>query len=69
MPQSYKTKTGPKARGEDPTTAERVQSRLYPADMARIDALVQAGYGANRSEVIRRSIEETARWTLPRGGR
>jgi hypothetical protein len=67
MPQSYKTKTGPKAKGEDPTNAGRYQIRLYPADIERIDQLVQAGYGANRSEVIRRSIDETAKWSLPSG--
>jgi hypothetical protein len=64
MPRDYKTKTGPKAKGEDQTVASRYQIRLYPADIERIDQLVQAGYGANRSEVIRRSIEETAKWTL-----
>jgi hypothetical protein len=68
MPQSYKTKTGPKAKDEEgrplgPHTG-RYQIRLYPADIERIDRLVQAGYGANRSEVIRRAIDETAKWTL-----
>lgn len=66
MHRTYKTKTGPKAKGEPIDHANRVQIRLYPSELKRIDQLVAAGYGANRSEVIRRSIEETAQWTLPR---
>lgn len=53
---------GRRAQGDDRPLAKRIQIRLYPDDLARIDALVKAGYGENRSEVIRRSIEETARW-------
>ena len=41
-----------------------MQIRLYPDDLAKIDALIEAGYAENRSEVIRRSIGETFKWTL-----
>jgi hypothetical protein len=72
MPKVYKTKTGPKAKGEDQTHASRYRgplwARLYPIDIERIDQLVLAGYGGEpsgpRSEGIRRSIAETAKLTL-----
>ena len=44
-----------------------VSFRLSEEDLERLDALVAAGYGKNRTEVLRRSIEETAKWTLPKG--
>ena len=57
-------KRGRRENTDDSPRAQRVQIRLYPADLARIDDLVAAGYGENRSEVIRRSIDETHRWTI-----
>ena len=42
-----------------------VAFRLYPEDLARLDALVSSGYAANRTEVVRRSIAKTVKWTLP----
>ena len=49
---------------DDSPRAQRIQIRLYPADLAKIDDLVAAGYGENRSEVLRRSLAETHKWTL-----
>jgi len=59
-----RSKRGKSGQGEDRPESKRVQIRLYPEDLERIDALIAAGYGANRSEVIRRSIAETHKWTL-----
>ena len=64
-----KSKSGPRSKAELATgkpESKLVKFRLYPEDLARIDELVAAGYGANRTEVVRRSIAETAKWTLPR---
>ena len=64
-----KSKPGPRGKSETKTETPEsrlVAFRLYPEDLARLDALVAAGYAANRTEVIRRSIAETAQWTLPR---
>lgn len=61
-----RSKRGRASEGEDRPESQRIQIRLYPEDLERIDALIAAGYGANRSEVIRRSIAETAKWTLSR---
>ena len=64
-----KSKPGPrrKADVESGTTASKmVTFRLYAEDLERLDALIAAGYATNRTEVVRRSIAETARWTLPR---
>jgi hypothetical protein len=47
-------------------SSQLVSFRLYPEDLERLDALVIAGYAANRTEALRHSIAETARWTLPR---
>ncbi len=58
------TKRGRRQNRDDSPRTERVQIRLYPDDLARIDALVVAGYGTNRSKVIRRSIAETHKWTI-----
>jgi hypothetical protein len=60
----------PRAKTRRTPAATGVPSgpRLYPADIERIDQLVQAGYGGAPSgpcrEVIRRAIDETARWTV-----
>ena len=59
-------KRGKRAAGDDRPLAQRIQIRLYPDDLERVDALIAAGYGENRSEVIRRSLAETAKWTLER---
>ena len=57
-------KRGKRPAGDDSPLAERIQIRLYPDDIKRIDELIAAGYGDNRSDVIRRSLSETHRWTL-----
>lgn len=64
-----KSKPGPRSKAELETgkaESKLVSFRLYPEDLTRIDALVAAGYGANRTEVVRRSLAETAKWTLRR---
>ena len=64
-----KSKPGPRSKAELATgkpASKVVAFRLYPEDLARLDALVVAGYAANRTEVVRRSIAETAKWSLPR---
>jgi hypothetical protein len=64
-----KSKPGPRRKAAlpaEPSESKLVTFRLYPEDLTRIDALVAAGYGANRTEVVRRSLAETAKWTLPR---
>jgi hypothetical protein len=64
-----KSKPGPRRKAEvitGKTESKLVAFRLYPEDLMRIDALVATGYGANRTEVVRRSLAETAKWTLPR---
>jgi len=40
-----------------------VSFRLFPEDIERLDELVASGYAANRTEVIRRSIAESHKWT------
>ena len=63
-----KSKPGPRRKAKLTTgkqASKLVSFRLYPEDLMRLDELVAAGYGANRSEVVRRSIAETAAWTLP----
>jgi|GEM_PF-6708720 len=57
-------KRGRRENQDDSARSQRVQIRLYPDDLARIDALIEAGYAENRSEAIRRSIGETFKWTL-----
>ena len=62
-----KSKPGPRSNAEQKSgkpESKVVSFRLYPEDLARIDELVESGYGANRTEVMRRSIAETAKWTL-----
>ena len=64
-----KSKPGPRSHAERESgkpESKVVAFRLYPEDLARLDALVASGYAANRTEVVRRSIAETAEWTLPR---
>ena len=64
-----KSKPGPRTQNQSSagnSASKTVAFRLYPEDLARLDALVAAGYAANRTEAIRRSIAETALWTLPR---
>jgi hypothetical protein len=64
-----KSKPGPRSKAELATgklESKVVAFRLYPEDLAHLDALVASGYAANRTEVVRRSIAETAKWTLPR---
>ena len=64
-----KSKPGPRRKTDvnTGTTASKLVSfRLYAEDLERLDALVAAGYATNCTEVVRRSIAETARWTLPR---
>ena len=64
-----KSRPGPRRKSEmktDTTESKLVSFRLYPEDLERLDALIADGYAANRTEVVRRSIAETARWTLPR---
>lgn len=58
-----KTKPGPKG---DKPASRAIKIRLYPEDIERLDALIAAGYGANRTEVMRRSLSETAKWELKR---
>ena len=63
-----KSKPGPRSKAEQKSgkpESKVVAFRLYPEDLARLDALVSSGYAANRTEVVRRSIAETAKWTLP----
>jgi len=50
---------GRPAKGKSGVQTKRVQIRLRPEDDQMIDELIAAGYATNRSEVIRRSIEET----------
>lgn len=64
-----KSKPGPRSKAElkrGKPDSKAVAFRLYPEDLARLDALVANGYAANRTEVVRRAIAETAVWTLPR---
>ena len=64
-----KSKPGPRNKTDisaGKSASKLVAFRLYPEDLERLDALVAAGYAANRTEVLRRSIAETARWTLLR---
>ena len=64
-----KSKPGPRSQADmktGMTESKLVAFRLYPEDLDRLDALVAAGYAANRTEVVRRSIAETAQWTLRR---
>ena len=64
-----KSKPGPRSaedRQAGRPESKLVAFRLYPEDLERLDALVADGYAANRSEVLRRSLAETALWTLPR---
>ena len=64
-----KSKSGPRSKAELVTgkpASKLVAFRLYPEDLTHLDELVAAGYGANRTEVVRRSIAETAKWTLSR---
>ena len=64
-----KSKPGPRSKAELATgkpASKLVSFRLYPEELTQIDELVAAGYGANRTEVVRRSIAETAKWTLRR---
>lgn len=49
----------PRGPGKGPK-ARRFQVRLYPKDLNRLKHLIAAGYGRNRSEVIRRLIEEAS---------
>jgi len=63
-----KSKPGPRNKTDiiaGKSESKLVAFRLYPEDLERLDALVAAGYAANRTEVFRRSIAETALWTLP----
>lgn len=63
-----KSKPGPRKQSDVQTgkpPSQLVSFRLYPDDLERLDALVAAGYGTNRTEVLRRSLAETAKWTLP----
>ncbi len=65
-----KSKPGPRPTADSKaakSASQLVAFRLYPEDVARLDALVAAGYAANRTEALRRSVAETALWTLPRG--
>ena len=57
-------KRGRRESTDDSPRTERVQIRLYPDDIEAIDALIETGYAENRSEVIRRSIGETFKWTI-----
>ena len=64
-----KSKPGPRSADDkkmDKPSSQLMSFRLYPEDLERLDALVAAGYATNRTEVLRRSIAETALWTLPR---
>ena len=64
-----KSKPGPRSKSEHQAgkqPSKLMAFRLYPEDLKRLDALVAAGYGSNRTEVLRRSIAESAQWTLPR---
>lgn len=64
-----KSKPGPRNQADilaGKSASKLVAFRLYPEDLARLDALVATGYAANRTEALRRSIAETAHWTLPR---
>ena len=64
-----KSKPGPRKPAEvraGKSASKLVAFRLYPEDLARLDALVATGYAANRTEALRRSIAETSHWTLPR---
>lgn len=64
-----KSKPGPRRKTDvesGATASKMVAFRLYAEDLERLDALIAAGYATNRTEVVRRSIAETARWTLPR---
>lgn len=38
--------------------AKRITFRFYPDELAAIDALVEAGYGSDRTDVLRRAIKE-----------
>ena len=63
-----KSKPGPHSASDKNAgkpASRLISFRLYPEDLERLDALVAAGYAANRTEALRRSIAETARWTLP----
>ena len=65
----HKSKPGPRSKTDinaGKPDSQLVTFRLYPEDLARLDALMAAGYAANRTEVLRRAIAETAQWTLPR---
>lgn len=64
-----KSKPGPRSKTdikEGKPDSQLVTFRLYPEDLARLDALRADGYAANRTEVLRRAIAETAHWMLPR---
>ena len=36
--------------------AKRVTLRFYPDDLERVELLINAGYGANRTDVVRTAI-------------
>jgi hypothetical protein len=64
-----KSRPGPRRKPDvntDASASKLVTFRLYTEDVERLDALVATGYAANRTEAVRRSIAETALWTLPR---
>lgn len=64
-----KSKPGPRSKNDvkaGKPESKLVAFRLYPEDLERLDALIATRYGANRTEVLRRAIAETAQWTLPR---
>lgn len=64
-----RSKPGPRSKSDQKTgkpPSQLVTFKLYPEDLERLDALVAAGFAANRTEVLRRSIAESAKWTLPR---
>lgn len=63
-----KSKPGPRSatdKNVGKPASQLVSFRLYPEDLERLDTLVAVGYAANRTEAVRRSIAETAKWTLP----
>ena len=63
-----RSKPGPRSKSDQQAgkpSSRLVTFRLYPEDIERLDELVTAGYAANRTEVLRRSVAETAQWTLP----
>ena len=52
----------------DKLQTQLVSFRLREDDIQRLNALVAAGYAENRTAALRRALEETAKWELPRAG-